>query len=144
MTVLILRPATVCGYSPRMRLDLTVNMLTLQAFVNKKITVFGGSQKRPNIHIEDMADIYVKSLQYPEELIDGKIYNVGYENYTVMEIARMVKETIGDDSIEIVTLPTNDNRSYHISSSKIEKELGFRAKRSVTDAIKDLKKAFET
>ncbi|MCS6815575.1 MAG: NAD-dependent epimerase/dehydratase, partial [Cyanobacteria bacterium] len=84
---LILRPATVCGYSPRLRLDLTVNILTNHAVNNGKITVFGGTQKRPNIHIEDMTDLYVKCLAYPDEAIDGKIFNAGYENHTVMEIA---------------------------------------------------------
>jgi len=142
-TVLILRPATVCGYSPRLRLDLTVNMLTIQALVNKRITVFGGSQMRPNIHIEDMAEIYIRSLQYPASKIGGKIYNVGYENYTLLAIAKMIKKILGDRSIEIVMSPSNDNRSYHISSKKIEKELGFVPKHSIEQAILDLKLAYE-
>lgn len=142
-TVLILRPATVCGYSPRLRLDLTVNMLTIQALVNKRITVFGGSQKRPNIHIEDMAEIYIRSLQYFATKVRGKIYNVGYENYTLLEIAKMIKKTLGDPNIEIVISPTNDKRSYHISSKKIEKELRFIPKYSVEEAILGLKKAYE-
>ncbi len=143
MTILILRPATVCGYSPRLRLDLTVNILTINALVNKKIVVFGGSQKRPNIHIADMTDLYVKTLEYPHEKIHGKIYNAGYDNYTVLEIAQMVKKVIGDKDIEIEIKPTNDPRSYHVSSAKIEKELGFRAKRSVEDAIRDLVRAYK-
>lgn len=142
-TLLILRPSTICGYSSRLRLDLTVNMLTLQALVNKKITVFGGKQKRPNIHIEDITDLYVKTLEYPDKKIAGKIYNAGYENYPVSEIAQMIKRTVGDDSIEIVTLPTNDLRSYHVSSKKINKELGFTAVHTVEDAILDLQKAYE-
>jgi nucleoside-diphosphate-sugar epimerase len=142
-TFLILRPSTVCGYSPRLRLDLTVNMLTLQALVNKKITVFGGVQQRPNIHIQDMTDLYVKSLSYPSGKINGKIFNAGYENYSVGHIARMVKDTIGDSKIQIVILPTNDVRSYRVDSAKIKKELGFKALHSVEEAIMDLKKAYE-
>lgn len=141
--VLILRPATVCGYSPRLRLDLTVNMLTLQALVNKRITVLGGSQKRPNIHIEDMTDLYVNTLLYLKGKISGKIYNVGYENYTISEIAKMIKRVLKDDEIEIAVLPTNDLRSYHISSKKIQEELGFLPKHSIEDAIKDLHKAYK-
>ena len=142
-TVLILRPATICGYSARMRLDLTVNMLTIQALINKRITVFGGFQKRPNIHIQDMVDIYLKALQYPSEKIGGKIYNVGYENYTLHDIAKMIKKTLGDPSIEIVISRTNDKRSYHISSIKIESELRFKPKHTMEEAILDLKKAYE-
>ena len=140
---LILRPATVCGYSDRLRLDLTVNLLTLQALVNKKITVFGGSQKRPNIHIEDMTDLYVKSLEYKDDLIHKRIYNAGYENYTVGDIALMIKRVIGDNSIEIVFSPTNDLRSYHISSKKIYRELGFKPIHSVEEAIRDLVDAYK-
>ena len=93
---LILRPATVCGYSPRLRLDLTVNILTNHAVNNGKITVFGGEQKRPNIHIEDMTDLYVKCLEYPDQAIDGKIFNAGYENHKVKEIAEMVQMLLGN------------------------------------------------
>ncbi len=143
-TVLILRPATVCGYSPRMRLDLTVNMLTIQALVNHKITVFGGSQKRPNIHIQDMADIYIRSLKLPPKKINGEIFNVGYENYTVLSIAKKIKKTLGDNTISLEVLPSVDKRSYHISSKKIYQKLGFRAKHSVEEAIRDIQKAFLT
>jgi len=115
---LILRPATVCGYSPRLRLDLTVNILTNHAMNNDKITVFGGQQMRPNIHIEDMADLYVKSLEWPDETIDGKTYNAGYDNYRVTEIANMVRSVVGED-VEIVTTRTDDVRSYHVSSERI-------------------------
>lgn len=139
---LIIRPATVCGYSPRQRLDLTVNILTNHAFNKGKITVFGGKQKRPNIHIEDITDLYVESLQYPEEKIAGKIFNAGYENHSVAEIAGFVKGVLGEDGVEIVTEPTEDNRSYHISSRKIEKELRFRPVHTIEDAVKDLRGAF--
>lgn len=145
-TVLILRPATVCGYSPRLRLDLTVNILTNHAVNNGKITVLGGEQKRPNIHIEDVTDLYVNSLEYPDEKIDGKIFNAGYYNMKVKEIAETVKKTVskemGSKNIEIVVSPTDDNRSYHISSEKIKKELGFVAERSIQEAVQDLCNAF--
>ena len=140
---LILRPATVCGYSPRLRLDLTVNILTNHAINNGKITVFGGDQKRPNIHIEDMTDLYVQSLKWPDEAIDGKVFNAGYENHTVTEIAEMVRNVVGE-KVEIVTTPTNDNRSYHISSEKIKRELGFVPQHTIEDAVKDLAEAFQT
>ncbi|WP_445632984.1 UDP-glucose 4-epimerase [Nostoc sp. DSM 114161] len=139
---LIVRPATVCGYSPRQRLDLIVNIFTNQAINNKKITVFGGDNKRPSLHIEDMVQFYLNSLQWPDEAIDGKIFNVGYENYTVSEIAEMTREVVGD-SVEIVTTPTNDTRSYHISSEKIKQELGFVPSHTVQDAIEDLTSAFK-
>lgn len=139
---LILRPATVCGYSPRLRLDLTVNILTNHAINNGKITVFGGEQKRPNIHIEDMTDLYVKCLEYPDEAIDGKIFNAGYENHKVKEIANMVRNIVGEQ-VEIVTTPTDDNRSYHVSSEKIQKELGFVPQHTIEEASEDLVKAFK-
>lgn len=142
-TVLVLRPATICGFSPRMRLDLTVNLLTIQALVNKKITVYGGKQKRPNIHIKDITDLYLATLGYPKEKIAGKIYNAGYENYTVAEIAKMVKRVLKNPSIEIITKPTDDRRSYHICSEKIRKELGFVPKHSIEEAILDIKRAYE-
>jgi len=138
---LILRPSTVCGYSPRLRLDLTVNILTNHAVNNKKITVFGGQQMRPNIHIADMVDAYLKALEWPEEAIDGQIFNVGYENYRVSEIAEMVRKVVGQE-VEIVSTPTDDNRSYHVSSEKIKRELGFVARHSVEDAVRDLVAGF--
>ena len=139
---LILRPSTVCGYSPRLRLDLTVNILTNHAVNNRKITVFGGQQMRPNIHIEDMVSAYIKSLEWSDEAINGKIFNVGFDNFTVAEIADKVRMVVGED-IEIVTTPTDDNRSYHVSSEKIKKELGFVAEHTVEEAIYDLVAAFQ-
>lgn len=138
---LILRPATVCGYSPRLRLDLTVNILTNHAVNNGKITVFGGEQKRPNLHIEDMTDLYIQSLAWPDEAIDGKIFNAGYENHTVRQIAEMVRHVVGPD-VAIVATPTDDNRSYHISSAKIQRELGFAPRHTIEDAVRDLTEAF--
>jgi nucleoside-diphosphate-sugar epimerase len=139
---LILRPATVCGYSARLRLDLTVNILTNHAVTNRVIKVFGGEQMRPNIHIDDMTDLYLKSLEWPAEKIDGCIYNAGYDNFKVREIAETVRGVVGDVKITIV--PTDDNRSYHISSEKIRRELGFVPGRSIEDAVRDLVAAFES
>src|SRR5262249_45754012 len=134
--------ATVCGYAPRLRLDLTVNILTNHAINNGRITVFGGDQLRPNIHIEDMTDLYLKLLQAPDEAIDGKVWNAGNHNLKVREIAEMVRAEVGRD-VKVVVTPTDDHRSYHVSSAKIWRELGFCAERSVKDAIIDLKTAFD-
>jgi nucleoside-diphosphate-sugar epimerase len=137
-----IRPATVCGYAPRLRLDLTVNILTNLAITNGKITVFGGEQLRPNLHIEDMTDLYLRLLDVDDAVVDGKVWNAGYHNLKVREIANMVRERVGDN-VEIVVTPTDDHRSYHVSSEKIRRDLGFKAARSVSDAILDLKAAFE-
>jgi len=139
---LILRPATVCGYSPRQRLDLIVNILTNHAVSRGQIIVNGGTQKRPNIHIEDVTDLYLKSLEYEDDLINGAIFNAGYDNFTVKELARQVKDGIGGD-VEIIVEPTNDPRSYHISSEKIQVELGFTPRHTIKEAVKDLKAALE-
>lgn len=136
-----LRPATVCGYAPRLRLDLTVNILTSHAVNNGRITVFGGNQLRPNLHVEDMTDLYLRLLEAPDEAVDGKTWNAGYHNLKVREIADMVQAEVGPQ-VDIIVTPTNDHRSYHVSSEKIRRELGFVAERSVRDAIVDLKTAF--
>jgi nucleoside-diphosphate-sugar epimerase len=138
----IIRPATVCGYSPRLRLDLTVNILTNHAINKGEITVFGGEQLRPNLHIEDMTDLYVFLLDLPDKKIYRKIYNVGYENYKVKEIAEIVKNNV-NDAVPVKTVPTDDNRSYKVSAKKIKAELGFAAKHGIDEAVKDLKNAFE-
>mgnify|MGYP001558479065 CR=1 FL=1 len=140
--VSILRPATVCGYSPRLRLDLTVNILTNHAINKREITVFGGDQTRPNIHIEDMTDLYVYLLELPDEKIHKKIYNAGYENHKVKDIAHMVRSIVGEQ-ISIKTVPTDDNRSYHVSSQKIKREINFAPRHTIEEAIADLKKAFD-
>lgn len=137
-----IRPATVCGYAPRLRLDLTVNILTNLAVTNGKITVFGGEQLRPNLHVEDMTDLYLLLLEAEDDKVDGKIWNAGYHNLKVKDIAEMVRERVGDN-VEVVVTPSNDHRSYHVSSEKIRKELGFEAKRTVGDAIEGLKEAFK-
>ena len=140
-TTLTLRPATVCGWAPRLRLDLTVNILTNHAVNNGRITVFGGAQKRPNIDIEDMTDLYVASLGYDAATIDGQVLNAGYENHTVMQIAEQVRERVGAN-VEIVATPTDDNRSYHVSSKRIAERLGFVPRRTIGDAVDGLLAAF--
>jgi len=141
-TAVTLRPATVCGYAPRLRLDLTVNILTSLAVNNGRITVFGGEQLRPNLHVDDMTDLYLLLLEAPDETINGKIWNAGYHNLKVRTIADMVREQVGK-KVEIVVTPSDDHRSYHVSSDKIRREFGFTAKRTVSDAIVDLKSAFD-
>ena len=140
-TTLILRPATVCGYSPRQRLDLIVNILTNHAFNNREIQVFGGEQKRPNIHIQDMTDLYIKCIEYPKKLIASQVFNAGYENFTVHETANIIQEIVGKD-VSINTVPTDDNRSYHISSRKIYNQLNFKPKFGIKNAAFDLLSAF--
>jgi len=141
-----IRPATICGYSPRMRLDLSVNILTNHAVNHRKITVLGGAQLRPNLHIQDMADLYEMLLDVPSEQIQGQTFNAGYENMSIMNIAHTVKKVveqeIAGEPIEIEVAETNDPRSYHINSQKIERIIGFKPKRSVEDAIRDLCRAF--
>mgnify|MGYP001596321898 FL=1 len=141
-TTLILRPATVCGDSPRLRLDLTVNILTNLAVNTGRITVFGGAQKRPNIHIEDVTDLYVQALEWDDARIAGETFNAGYENHTVAALAEMVRDVVGREQVSIETTPTNDHRSYHISSEKIKRALGFEPRHTVEDAVRDLTQAF--
>lgn len=141
-TTVTIRPATVCGYSPRQRLDVVVNILTNLAFHKREISVFGGKQLRPNIHIADMADAYTTLLRAPKEKIAGEIFNAGFENQTVLELAETVQRVIGDD-VKLIAIPTNDNRSYHISSKKIADKLGFVPSHTIEEAVQDLKNAFE-
>ena len=138
-----IRPSTVCGYSPRQRLDVIVNILTNHAVNNGRIKVFGGEQKRPNIHITDMVDLYCMLLDLADEKIDGKIYNAGYQNYTLLKLADIVK-TVVDNDLSIDIESTDDLRSYHVSSDKIKNELGFGPKHSIEDAVQDLVTAFHT
>lgn len=141
-TTVTIRPATVCGYSPRQRLDVVVNILTNLAYHKREISVFGGEQLRPNIHIKDMVEAYIVLLNAPKEKIAGKIFNTGYENQPVKELAETVKSVIGED-VKLITTPTDDNRSYHISSKKIKDELGFEAQHTIREAVEDLKDAFD-
>jgi nucleoside-diphosphate-sugar epimerase len=144
----IIRPATVCGYSPRMRFDLTVNILTNHAVRKGVITVFGGDQKRPNIHIEDITDLYVQWLDLPDELIAGEAFNAGYQNHTVAELAELVRQVVEDEypekaPIRVEATASNDHRSYQVSSRKIAEKLGWKPKRSLEDAVRDLCRAFK-
>ncbi len=141
-TTLTLRPATICGYGPRLRLDLSVNILTNLAFHKREITVFGGEQRRPNLHIQDMTDLYCLVLKLPAAKIDGKVFNAGWENLKIREIAELARQEVGDD-VRIVTTPSDDLRSYHVSSEKIKRELGWEPRYTVTDAIRDLVVAFK-
>lgn len=148
-TTVIIRPATVCGYSPRMRLDLSVNILTNLAVNKGQITVFGGSQKRPNIHVEDIAELYAQLLEFPSDLIAGETFNAAYQNHTISELAEMVKKIVEQEMpekapIEITTTTSNDLRSYHVSSRKIKEKLGYVPKRSVEDAIRGMCRAFKS
>ena len=140
--VTTIRPSTVCGYAKRQRLDLVVNILTNHAFHNKVIKVFGGNQLRPNIHINDMVESYKVVLEANPKKINGEIFNVGFKNQTVNELANDVKEIIGSD-VKIINTKSDDNRSYHVSSLKIKEILNFEPKFSVKDAVSDLKDAFD-
>jgi nucleoside-diphosphate-sugar epimerase len=131
MTVQIVRPATVCGFSPRMRLDVSVNMLTMQALTRGRITVFGGAQVRPNIHIDDITDLYVFLLEHPEH---RGIYNAGFENISIRDIAEQV---VAQFPAEIVVQDSNDPRSYRVNSDKLL-SVGFRPKKTVNDAIREI------
>ncbi len=144
----IIRPATVCGYAPRLRLDLIVNILTISALTKGKVTVFGGSQKRPNINIEDMVDLYVQLVGESDEKIVGKIFNAGGDNFSVNEIALLVKLAVEDvrktKIVQIERKPVEDLRSYKISSQKIKSELGWQPRLTVLDAIRSLIVAFDS
>ncbi|MGJ8682851.1 NAD-dependent epimerase/dehydratase family protein [Paraglaciecola sp.] len=131
MVVQAVRPATVCGISPRMRLDVAVNMLTMQALTNKRITVFGGDQKRPNIHMDDITDLYIFLLENPQHT---GVFNAGFENISILDIANMVT---ADIDAEVVVSPSNDPRSYRINSDRLL-ATGFRPKKTVQDAINEI------
>ena len=141
-TTVTIRPATVCGYSPRQRLDVVVNILTNLAYHKREISVFGGDQLRPNIHIADMVEAYMVLLNADKEKIAGEVFNAGYENQSVTKIAETVKNVVGDD-VKLITTPSDDNRSYHISSQKIKDEIGFETTHTIQDAVEDLCAAFD-
>lgn len=140
-TVCTLRPATVCGYAPRQRLDVIVNILTNHAVNRGRILVFGGEQARPNLHIQDMTDAYLHILAQPAQKIHRKTYNVGGVNHQVKELAEMIRQAVGPQ-VEVETRPSDDNRSYRIDSSRIRDELGFAPRYTVLDAVEELKQAF--
>jgi nucleoside-diphosphate-sugar epimerase len=146
-TSVVIRPATLCGYSPRTRLDLSVNILTNHAANKGVITVFGGSQMRPNLHIEDMVDAYELMLTAPHEKIHGEVFNIGFENQSIADLAKIVQSVVREEDPEgkevaISTVLSNDNRSYHVNSDKIRRVLGFMPKRTIANAVRDLVRAF--
>lgn len=138
----IVRPATVCGYAPRLRLDLTVNILTIHALVKGAITVFGGTQLRPNLNIRDMVSLYACLLEAPSSLIHRQVFNVGYQNRTVRELAELARQRVGDSGVTIQIKPTDDLRSYHINSERVTAILGFRPRWTIADAIDSLCEAY--
>lgn len=144
----IFRPATVCGYGPRLRLDLSVNILTNHAINNKKITVFGGDQLRPNLHVQDYADLCKLLLQAPIDKVRNQVFNCGFQNMKIIDIANIVKLIVEKEFPELGNIPieitsSNDNRSYHINSDKIKNILGFIPKYTIEHAVKGLCDAFK-
>jgi nucleoside-diphosphate-sugar epimerase len=147
-TTVVVRPATVCGYSPRMRFDLSVNILTNHAVNRGVITVFGGAQKRPNIHVDDISELYVRLLELPGDMIAGDTFNAGHQNHTISDLAGMVKEVVEQEMpekapVRIETTSSDDPRSYHVTSRKIKEKLGWAPTRTVEDAVRDLCRAFK-
>lgn len=143
----IFRPATVCGFAPRQRLDLSVNILTNHAVTNGKIRVFGGAQLRPNLHVQDYCDLCQLLLEAPAEKVQNETFNCGYQNMSIMEIAHLVKKVVEEmmperAPVAIVTEPTDDIRSYHINSDKIKRVLGFQPKHTIEEAVRGLVEAF--
>lgn len=139
MCATAIRPGAVCGYAPRLRLDLVVNMLTAQAYFNKKITVFGGEQLRAHIHIDDMVRSYIALLDAPAEKIDGQIFNVSDINLSVRDLAETIAKIC---NVPIEYQQTEDLRSYHICSDKIKDTIGFTPNRLVSEAIAELLEQF--
>jgi nucleoside-diphosphate-sugar epimerase len=144
----IFRPATVCGYAPRLRLDLSVNILTNHAISKGKITVFGGDQLRPNLHVKDYCNAVLALINSEDNKINNQIFNVGYQNLSIREISIIVKKVVEINfperkNIKIDETESNDNRSYHINSEKIKKILNFEPKLTIEDAVNDLCKQFK-
>ncbi len=132
MIIQIIRPATVCGYSPRMRLDVSVNMLTMQALANNLITVFGGRQTRPNIHIQDITNVFIHFLDNKDKYTG--VYNAGFENISIMDIAKTIVEKV---PAEIKILASNDPRSYRLNADKLL-GTGFRPENGIATAIEEI------
>ena len=137
-----IRPATVCGYSKRQRLDVVVNILSNHAYFNRKILIYGGNQLRPNINIKDMVRAYLSLINAPANLINNQIFNAGFENNSVKDLGLIIKKIIGDDVI-LTLEETDDNRSYHINSDKIYDMLNFKPIYTIEDAVKSLVNAFD-
>jgi nucleoside-diphosphate-sugar epimerase len=134
------RSATVCGYSPRLRLDLTINILTGHAVTRGEIRVFGGDQMRPNVHVQDLVDFYINLIDTPAEVVQGKAFNVTRENATVMGLAELIRDTLGT-GVDITIVPTVDHRSYHLSGAKAAAELGWTPKHTLQDAVLEIRDA---
>jgi len=143
-TTVAVRPSTVCGYSPRQRLDIVVNIFTNHAVNLGRIKVIGGNLKRPSLHIQDMIELYDLLLRASPESISGKVFNAGYANHDLETLAEIVRDVVGKDKIRIEHSPTDDHRSYHISSDKLRRELGFAARFSIEDAVRGLVNAFDS
>jgi nucleoside-diphosphate-sugar epimerase len=138
----IVRPSTVCGYAPRMRLDLVVNILTIHGLARKEIVVFGGKQLRPNIHIQDMVEAYGLLLGAPASKVDRQTFNTGYDNFSVSDLAEKVRSALGDSSIRITVKPSDDHRSYHVNSERIRQKLGFSARHTIEEAVQNIASAY--
>lgn len=145
----IVRPATVCGYSPRMRFDLVANIFTNQAIHDRRIRVFGGEQKRPMIHVEDVADVYVRLLSAPAAKVAAEIFNYSEANYRIAQLASIVKAVVEQEfpaggAVRVEEVASNDPRSYHVTSRKIRDRLGYVPARTVADGVRDVCKAIRT
>ena len=139
-----LRPATVCGYAPRLRLDVVVNILTINALARKQITVFGGDQLRPNVNIGDMVRAYELMLSVPADKIHRQTFNLGYQNLKVIDIARLVKRVVADPEVALTVQETDDHRSYHVNSDRVRRALGFEARHDVEDAVRSICDAYRS
>ncbi len=140
-TGIVFRPATVCGFAPRLRLDLSVNILTTHAYFNNKILVFGGKQLRPNLHVQDYCDALLKLIKTDKKLVQNEIFNVGYQNMSILNIAKKVKKIVEKKlkkKISLQIVKSNDNRSYHINSDKIKNKIKFKPKYSIDYAVNEL------
>jgi nucleoside-diphosphate-sugar epimerase len=133
----------VCGYSPRLRLDLTINLLTDQALTDRRIRVFGGAQMRPNVHIRDLTAFYRMLLTAPADKISGRAFNVSRENASVMALAEMIRDEL-DPSLPIDTVPSDDPRSYHLSADRAREELGFEPRHDLVTAVRELREAYQS
>jgi nucleoside-diphosphate-sugar epimerase len=139
-----IRPATICGYSPRQRFDLTVNKLTADAVRKKLITVHGGEQRRPNVGITDMINLYGILIDTDAKLINGRTFNFGFENHKVIDIAKIIQGELSGMNVEIKVTDTLDKRDYHITSDKIVKTLGYKPVSSIRAEVASLRQALES
>lgn len=141
--IVIVRPSTLCGYSPRMRLDLAVNALSISALVNKKITVFGGQQMRPTLNVLDMVRFYETVINAPKDKVDRQAFNVTFGNKTIIELAYMVQEVMGNVDIEFQA-SDDDKRSYHVNADKMKKVLDFECKYTLKDGVRSIIEAYDS